>query len=98
MRLKCNNRERGIALVIVMIVIIILATLAGGFAYSMKVETKLARNSSFDADMEMLGRSGVELGRYVLAMQLRIPEQGGLHRLESEMGGRKLHERVADGY
>jgi general secretion pathway protein K len=97
MRLKCNNRERGIALVIVMIVIIILATLAGGFAYSMKVETKLARNSSFDADMEMLGRSGVELGRYVLAMQLRIPEQGAYTALNQKWaGGSSTNELLMD--
>ena len=97
MRLNCHNRERGIALVIVMIVIIILATLAGGFAYSMKVETKLARNSSFDADMEMLGRSGVELGRYVLAMQLRIPEQGAYTALNQKWaGGSSTNELLMD--
>ena len=43
MRLPRTFRPRGVALIIVMIVIIILATLAGGFAYSMKVETRLAR-------------------------------------------------------
>ncbi|HVK58605.1 MAG TPA: helix-hairpin-helix domain-containing protein [Candidatus Kapabacteria bacterium] len=71
------SRRRGIALIIVMIVIVMLAVLAGGFAYSMKVETRLARNSSFDADMENLGRSGVEYARWILAEQLREtnPEQ-----------------------
>src|SRR5262245_26537411 len=73
MRIHLQSRSRGIALIIVMIVIIVLAALAGGFAYSMKVETRLARNASFDSDMENLGRSGVELARYTLAMQLRIP-------------------------
>ena len=74
-------------MVIVMIVIIVLAVLAGGFAYSMKVETKLARNASFDSDMEMLGRSGVELARYVLAMQLRIPEHGAYTALNQKWAG-----------
>lgn len=50
----------------VMIVIVVLGILAGGFAYSMKVETKLARNSSFEGDMEWIARSGAELARYVL--------------------------------
>lgn len=76
MRVRSSNRRQGIALIIVMIVITILATLAAGLAYSMKVETRLARNASFEPEMELLGRSGVELARYILAMQLRIPGQG----------------------
>ncbi|MCX6881604.1 MAG: hypothetical protein NTV12_03710, partial [Verrucomicrobia bacterium] len=70
------RKDRGIAIIIVMIVIVVLSVLAGGFAYTMKVETKLARNSSYESDMEFLGRSGVELGRYVLAMQLGLPGEG----------------------
>lgn len=73
MIIRLQKKSRGIALVIVMIVIVVLAVLAGGFAYSMKVETRLARNSAFDSDMENLGRSGVELARYILAQHLRIP-------------------------
>jgi len=70
--MKCLHPRRpaGIALIIVMVVILVLAALAGGFAYSMKVETTLARNASYDHDLEWLGRSGVELARYVLAQQL----------------------------
>ncbi len=59
-------------MIIVMLVIMVLAVLAGGFAYSMKVETRLARNSSYDAEFEWLGRSGVELARYILGQQLSI--------------------------
>ena len=74
LRGKSKSVERGIALIIVMIVIVVLAVLAGGFAYSMKVETRLARNTSFDPDLENLGRSGVEHARWVLAEQLRDPD------------------------
>ena len=73
---QSQRNQRGIALIIVMIVIIVLAVLAGGFAYSMKVETRLARNSSFDSDVENLGRSAVERARYILALHLRIPGEG----------------------
>ena len=66
----CNLSERGIALVIVMISIFVLSMLAGGFAYSMKVETKLARNANSEAELEWLGRSGVEYARWVLANSL----------------------------
>ena len=65
----------GIALIIVMLVILVLAMLAGGFAYSVKVETTLARNASLDYDFEWLGRSGVELARYVVAEQAKIPNE-----------------------
>ncbi|MGV3772305.1 MAG: general secretion pathway protein GspK [Verrucomicrobiales bacterium] len=82
-----KRRESGIALIIVMIVIVVLATLAAGFAYSMKVETKLARNSTFEADMELLGRSGVELGRYVLGLQLGIPQEGSYAALNQKWAG-----------
>ena len=58
---------RGFALVIVMLVIVVLGLLAGAFALSMKVESRLAANANSDAEMEWLGRSGVELARFVIA-------------------------------
>ena len=67
MGLVPRSSQQGIALVIVMISILVLTVLAGGFAYSMKVETKLARNANSEADLEWLGRSGVEYARWVLA-------------------------------
>ncbi len=70
--LNPGNRSAGIAIIIVMVSIFILALLAGGFAYSMKVETKLAMNSNDENDLEWLGRSGVEMARYVLGQQLKI--------------------------
>jgi len=38
--------------------------------------------------MEWLGRSGVELARYVLAQQLNIPSESGYDALDQKMGGR----------
>ncbi|MCX6930429.1 MAG: general secretion pathway protein GspK [Verrucomicrobia bacterium] len=58
-----------------MISITVLAILAAGFAYSMKVETKLARNSNNEAELEWLGRSGVEYARWVLANSMANPMQ-----------------------
>jgi type II secretion system protein J len=69
----CN--QAGIALVIVMISVTVLAVLAGGFAYSMKVETRLARNGNNETQLEWLGRSGVEYARWILAEQMRIPNE-----------------------
>jgi len=55
-----------------MVSVIVLAVLAGGFAYSMKVETKLAQNVSCESELEWLGRSGVECARWVLGLQLAV--------------------------
>ncbi len=62
-------------MVIVMISIFVLTMLAAKFAYSMKVETQLARNANNEAELEWLGRSGVEYARWVLANSLLNPAQ-----------------------
>src|SRR5262249_24018067 len=67
--------EGGIALIIVMISILVLALLAGRFAYYMKVETTLARNANSETELEWLGRSGVEYARWVLVLQAMCPAE-----------------------
>lgn len=79
MRIEVQRRDRGIALIIVMMVILVLSVLAGGFAYSMKVETRLARNTSWESDMEWLGRSGVEYGKHVLALTRMSPQPENMY-------------------
>jgi general secretion pathway protein K len=61
------------ALIMVLAVIFALGIIAGGFAYSMKVEVRLAQNHNNETELEWLGRSGVELARYVLSQQKTIP-------------------------
>jgi len=75
MKISPDSGRRGIALIIVMVTIFVLAVLAGAFALSMKVETKLARNAGSETELEWLGRSGVELAKYVLALQLNVPNE-----------------------
>ncbi len=75
MKLREPKQTSGIALVIVMISVAVLAILAGGFAYSMKVETRLARNANNESELEWLGRSGVEYARWILSEQARIPAE-----------------------
>lgn len=74
--MRLNRSECAIAMVIVMISVMVLTILAAGFAYSMKVETQLARNANNEAELEWLGRSGVEYARWVLANSL-IPATPG---------------------
>ena len=75
MKIAVQTSTRGIALIIVMMVIVVFSVLAAGFAFSMKVEMQLARNVDSESEMEWLGRSGVELARYVLAQQLNCPNE-----------------------
>src|SRR5262249_55724197 len=70
-----TGSQDGIALIIVLISIFVLSIVAGGFAYSMKVETKLARNANSETELLWLGRSGVEYCKWILAQQLNIPTE-----------------------
>ena len=61
------------AVIVALIAVTVLTILAGAFAYSMKVETHLAANSNSDEEMLWLGRSGVQLAAYVIAMDGNQP-------------------------
>jgi hypothetical protein len=71
-RTRLQSSTRGVALIVVMVAIFVLSVLVGAFALSMKVETKLAMNANRDVETTWLGRSGVELARYVLVEQTKI--------------------------
>lgn len=76
MKPRLNPSPRsGIALIIVMISIFVLTILAGGFAYSMKVETRLAQHANNETELQWIGRSGVEYARWILAMQMGCPNE-----------------------
>jgi type II secretory pathway component PulK len=84
---NCSRHQSGIALIIVLLVITVLAILAGGFAYSMKVETQLARNASFDDDLFWVAWAGLEAAKYELAMDLQGPSGQADSRYEVWAGG-----------
>jgi general secretion pathway protein K len=77
MRIARQTPPKGIALIIVMLVIVVLGLMAAGFSYSMKVETRLAQNVASEAELLWLGRSGVELAGWYLAEKDRDPAQAG---------------------
>lgn len=64
-----NSRRRGIALILVMLVIMVLGVMASNFATNMSVEAALSRNAFNDRRLEWLCRSGVELARYMVGQQ-----------------------------
>ena len=86
MRIHPQKHPSGIALIIVLVVIVALGILAGGFAYTMKVETKLARNASFDVELEWGARSGIELAKLVLGQSMTGP-QGQVDSLNQKWAG-----------
>ncbi|HLH56902.1 MAG TPA: general secretion pathway protein GspK [Verrucomicrobiae bacterium] len=105
-----RKSQSGIALIIVMICIFVLTVLAGGFAYSMKVETKLARNANSESEIEWLGRSAVECARWELGQQLMIAQEpydalnqvwaggpGGIGTSNSPLADFKNELEVPDG-
>ncbi len=75
MRFPSQPGERGVALVIVMLVIVTLGLLAGSFAAAMKVELRLAQQDTHGTELEWLGRSGVELGKYVISHSVNLPNE-----------------------
>lgn len=73
MKIARPPASRGIALMVVMIAVFVLAVMVGAFAFAMKVETKLAMNAQNETADVWLGRSGIEVARWVLAMEMSCP-------------------------
>lgn len=71
-----NLSRQAAALVIVMVLVLAMAVVAGAFAYAMKVEARLAMNTRSGPQLEWLGRSGVEMAKWILQQQRAIPGEG----------------------
>jgi general secretion pathway protein K len=74
MRIALKGKTNdGIAIFIVLVAIFALSAIAAAFAYSMKVETRLAANSNNSAELDCLGRSGIEVARWILSQEMKTP-------------------------
>jgi len=80
MKIRLRPQSRGIALLIVMCAIFVLSILAAGLAFSMKVESKLAVSTDTNQRLIWLGRSGVELARWVLAQEATLQPYDSLNQ------------------
>lgn len=81
-----RKTRAGIALIIVLIIVVVLGMLAAAFAYAMKVETTLARHTTFNSDLDWAGRAGVEVAKWVLGIETQ--ESRGVDSLKlKSMGG-----------
>jgi general secretion pathway protein K len=76
-----KNPRSGFALLIVMCAIFVLSILAAGLAYSMKVESRLAVSADTNQRLVWLGRSGVELARWVLAQEATLQPYDSLNQI-----------------
>ena len=74
MKIKFRQNSRGVALIMVMIAVAVFSALAAALAFSMKVETHLARTADDEQQLLWLGRSGVEYARWILS-QHPVSEQ-----------------------
>lgn len=67
MTLLRNQSNRGFAVIIALVAVVVLSVMAGALALSMKVETKLAVNSNDEEKLLWIARGGVERARWILA-------------------------------
>jgi general secretion pathway protein K len=81
MKISTRPKSAGIALLIVMCAIFVLSILAAGLAFSMKVESRLAQSTDTNQRLVWLGRSGVELARWVLALEATTQPYDSLNQI-----------------
>jgi type II secretory pathway component PulK len=81
MKIRLRTKSDGIALLIVMCAIFVLSILAAGLALSMKVESTLAVGSDTNQRLVWLGRSGVELARWVLTEEATTQPYDSLNQI-----------------
>ncbi|MBX3731970.1 MAG: general secretion pathway protein GspK [Verrucomicrobiae bacterium] len=80
--------RRGVALIIVLLTLFTLGVMAGIFSYAMKVETRLAANTTSGTELEWLGRSGVEVAKWILVQQeTQVPSERGYNALNQFWAG-----------
>lgn len=85
---RSPSRRDGIALIIVLLTLFTLGVMAGIFAYAMKVETRLATNTTSGTELEWMGRSGIEIAKWILVQQeTRVPSERGYLALNQFWAG-----------
>lgn len=73
MKINPSQKNRGVAVLVALVAVTVLTMLAGAFAYSMKIETRLAANSNNDEKLLWIGRAGIERARWILAQEGNLP-------------------------
>jgi general secretion pathway protein K len=109
MKTKPHQHRSGMALIMVMIAVAVFSALAAALAFSMKVETTLARHAEEEPQLLWLGRSGVEYARWILSQhpvrepydslnQIWAGGPGGMGETNSPLSGISMDNyQVGDG-
>lgn len=111
-RISPQARTHSFALIVALLAIFVLSANAALLWYSMQVDMKLAARSQYDTKMIWLGRSGLELARWVLAQEAAVPGEpydalnqfwaggpGGPGETNSVLSGISLdHYQIGDGW
>jgi len=102
------RHRQGIAIIIVLWVVLVLSLLISGFAFTMHVETEVASFARKQLKAESLARSGIEVARMQLILDLQSPTEGGFDALDQawatnedlyvdhELGDGTYNVKVAD--
>jgi general secretion pathway protein K len=108
MNSRQTSRQRGVALIVVMWVIMVLSLLISGFAFKMYVETQVASFSRKELKAQMLARSGIEVARMELILDTKSATEAGFDTLvqewatnedlyvDHELSGGKYNVKVID--
>ena len=73
MKIFAARKKRGFAVLIALVAVTVLTLLAAAFAYAMKIEARLAANTSDDEEFYWIGRGGVERACWWLAQEGNQP-------------------------
>lgn len=90
------RHPRGVALIIVLLVVFALTVTAATFAYQMRVETRLATTTRSESELEWLGRSGVEYAKWILSLQQQVPGEQAYNGLNQFWAGGPGTPLIAD--
>ena len=107
-----NARTHSFALIVALLAIFVLSCNAALLWYSMQVDIKLAGKSQSEPQLLWMGRSGVEVARWILAQEASVPGepydalnefwaggQGGPGETNSVLSGISMdHFQVGDGW
>ncbi len=88
--------QRAVALLIVMLLIFAMAVIVTAFAYTMKVEGRLATRTQSESEMEWMGRSGIEMAKWVLSLSRQIPGEQTYDGLNQFWAGGVGPTNIAD--
>lgn len=88
--------QRAVALLMVMLLIFAMAVIVTAFAYTMKIEGRLATRTQSESETEWMGRSGVEMAKWVLSLSRQIPGEQTYDGLNQFWAGGQGMTNVAD--